>query len=249
MRLLACLLLMTALLAASCSGDDDAEGTDTGTGAGEAGGLAVLADPSLEPIFRELAPEASFTFASPDELAALIRENERADVYATAGTSYGDELYADGFLQQQQIFARNRVVVVVPADNPAGVESLDDLAGEGVELALGAEGIPIGDAARNALTELGRDDVLENASSEESDADGVVAKVVAGEADAGLVYYTDALAAGDEVQVVELPAQPLVEYPIAVVTSSDEFDAAEAFVQLVLGEEGRQALEEAGFEP
>jgi molybdate transport system substrate-binding protein len=247
MRALACLLLAASLLAASCSGDDDAESPETGSR--EAGGLAVLADPSLAPIFEELAPEASFTFAGPEELAALIRENERADVYATAGTSYGDELYADGFLQQQQIFARNRVVVVVPADNPAGVESLDDLAGEGVELALGAEGIPIGDAARNALTELGREDVLENASSEESDADGVVAKVVAGEADAGLVYYTDALAAGDEVQVVELPAQPLVEYPIAVVTSSDEFDAAEAFVQLVLGEEGRQALEEAGFEP
>jgi molybdate transport system substrate-binding protein len=246
MRLLACLLVAASLLAASCSGDDAAEGTDTGSG--EAGDLAVLADPSLAPIFEELAPEASFTFASPDELAALLRENERADVYATAGTSYGDELYADGLLQQQQIFARNRVVVVVPAENPAGVESLDDLAGEGVELALGAEGVPIGDAARNALEELGRDDVLENASTEEADAEGVVAKVVAGEADAGFVYYTDALAAGDEVQVVELPAQPLVEYPIAVVTSSDEFDAAEAFVQLVLGEQGRRALEEAGFE-
>jgi len=75
----------------------------------------------------------------------------------------------------------------------------------------------------------------------------VLGKVVAGDADAGFVYVTDAAAAGDDVQAIELPAQPLVEYPIAVVTESENAEAAEAFVELVLSEEGRRALQEAGF--
>jgi molybdate transport system substrate-binding protein len=76
---------------------------------------------------------------------------------------------------------------------------------------------------------------------------GVLGKVVSGDADAGFVYYTDSVAGGDDVQAIELPAQPLVEYPIGIVTDTENLEAAETFVELVLSEEGRQALEDAGF--
>jgi molybdate transport system substrate-binding protein len=76
---------------------------------------------------------------------------------------------------------------------------------------------------------------------------GVVGKVVSGDADAGFVYVTDAAAAGGDLRAIELPAQPLIEYPIGIVTASQNYEAAENFVELVLGEEGRQALKDAGF--
>jgi len=76
---------------------------------------------------------------------------------------------------------------------------------------------------------------------------GVLGKVVSGDADAGFVYVTDSIAARDEVRAIELPVQPLVEYPIGIVKDSERYEAAEALIELVLGEKGRQALEEAGF--
>jgi molybdate transport system substrate-binding protein len=112
---------------------------------------------------------------------------------------------------------------------------------------IGAEGVPVGDYTRSILEDLGASDALDNVVSAEQDVKGVLGKVASGDADAGFVYVTDAAAAGDDVQAIELPAQPLVEYPIAVVTESENAEAAEAFVELVLSEEGRRALQEAGF--
>jgi molybdate transport system substrate-binding protein len=233
-------LLAVPLLAASCGGDD-------GGGPGELEGLTVFAAASLTEVFQELAPEVTFNFAGSDELATQIREGARADVYAAASPRYPGELAAEGLLVDPQIFATNRLVVVVPADNPAGIESVDDLAGEGVSIVIGAEGVPVGDYTRSVLETMGAEDVLENVVSNEQDVKGVLGKVVSGDADAGFVYYTDSIAAGDDVEAIELPAQPLVEYPIGIVTDSERHEAAEAFIQLVLSEEGRQALEDAGF--
>ena len=231
--------LAVALLAVSCGGDEnDASGN---------GEVTVFAAASLTEAFEELAPEATFNFAGSDELATQIREGAPADVYAAASPRYPNELAAEGLLVEPVIFATNRLVVVVPADNPAGIQSVSDLAAEGVKLVIGAEGVPVGDYTRSILEDLGASDVLENVVSNEEDVKGVLGKVVSGAADAGFVYYTDTAAAGDEVQAIELPAQPLVEYPIAVVTEPENAEAADAFVELVLGEEGRRALQEAGF--
>jgi molybdate transport system substrate-binding protein len=239
-RRLAWLLVAAALLAGSCGGDDD-------SGGGEFEGLTVFAAASLTEIFQEIAPDATFNFAGSDELATQIREGAPADVYAAASPRYPTELAQEGFLQEPQVFATNRLVVVVPADNPAGIESVDDLAADGVKLVIGAEGVPVGDYTRSILEELGREDVLGNVVSNEEDVKGVLGKVVAGDADAGFVYFTDSIAAGDDVRAIELPAQPLVEHPIGLVTDSDDVGAAEAFIEHVLGEKGRQALEDAGF--
>ena len=238
---LAWLPVVAVLLAASCGGGDDESDS------GEADGLTVFADSSLTEVFQELAPEATFEFAGSDELAARIRDGGPAGVFAAAGPRYPDELGAEGMLEAPQIFATNRLVVVVPADNPSGIHSVDDLSAEGVELAIGAEGVPVGDDARSVLETMGAEAVLENVVSNEKDVKAVLAEVASGEADAGFVYFTDAAAAGDDVEAIELPAQPLTEYPIGIVVDGPNYAAAEAFVELVLGEHGREALEQAGF--
>ena len=99
------------------------------------------------------------------------------------------------------------------------------------------------------LADLGLEAALDNVVSEEDDVKGVVGKISLGEGDAGFVYATDAAVAGDDVTVIELPegSQPPIEYQIAVVSSSENKDAAKAFVDLVLTDEGREQLEAAGF--
>ncbi|HSE80315.1 MAG TPA: molybdate ABC transporter substrate-binding protein [Gaiellaceae bacterium] len=233
-------LLTVVLLAASCGGDDSG-------GSAELDGLTVFAAASLTEVFEEIAPDATFNFAGSDELATQIREGAPVDVYAAASPRYPNELAAEGFLRQPQVFATNRLVVVVPPDNPAGIRTVDDLSRDGVRLVIGAEGVPVGDYTRSVLETMGAEDVLDNVVSNEQDVKGVLGKVVSGDADAGFVYVTDAKAAGDDVESIALPAQPPVEYPIGIVAETENLEAAEAFIELVLSEDGRQALEGAGF--
>ena len=240
---LATLVLVAALAAASCNGGDE----DTETSAADAGGPAVFAPASLAAVFHELAPKATITVAGSDELATRISEGARADVIAADSPRYPEELAAAGYVESPQVFATNRLVLVVPADDPAAIESVEDLGSPGVEVAVAAAGIPVGDSARTLLESLGLANVLENVVSTEGDVTGVVDQVVSGGADAGLVYATDAQAAGDQVRAIELPAQPLAEHVIAIAVESEHREAADAFVELLLSEEGRRALEKAGF--
>ncbi len=237
-------LLAAALLAASCGGDDESS-------TGDFEGLTVFAAASLTEVFQEIAPDATFNFAGSDELATQIREGAPADVYAAASPKYPGELFDEGLVDEPQIFATNRLVLIVPPDNPAGIESVDDLGAEGVKLVVGAEGVPIGDYTRTVLENMGETDVLDNVVSNEEDVKGVVGKVTSGAADAGFVYVTDANAAGDDVQAIELPqeAQAVVEYPISIVVASENQDAAQEFIDLVFSEDGQQALADAGFGP
>jgi molybdate transport system substrate-binding protein len=109
--------------------------------------------------------------------------------------------------------------------------------------------VPVGDYTRAVLENMGMTGVLDNVASNEEDVKGVVGKITSGAADAGFVYATDATAAGDDVEAIELPeaAQAAVQYPIAVVAGSENAGAAQGFVDLVLGENGREALATAGF--
>jgi molybdate transport system substrate-binding protein len=238
MRRLAWLSLVLALLA--CGGDE------TKTGAGP---LTVAAAASLTEVFPLIDPDPQYNFAGSDELATQIREGAPADVYAAASSKYPQELFDEGLVEEPVTFASNRLVLIVPADNPAGIEDVGDVAEPGTRLVIAAEGVPVGDYTRQVLEDMGLTAALDNVVSNEDDVKGVVGKVTLGEADAGFVYATDATVAGDDVSVIELPegSQPPIEYQIAVVVGSGNREAAEAFVELVLGDEGREQLEAAGF--
>jgi molybdate transport system substrate-binding protein len=230
-----CVFLVLLVGLAGCGGSDEE--------------LTVYAAASLTEVFQKLAPDVRFNFAGSDELATQIREGAPVDVYAAASPRYPDELFQEGLVEEPVVFATNRLVLVVPADNPAGIESVDDLRENGVRLVVGAEGVPVGDYTRTVLESMGAEDVLENVVSNEEDVKGVLGKVVAGDADAGFVYVTDANAAEEDLRALELPeeARAAVLYPIAVVADTGRRDAAEAFVALVLSPEGQQALADAGF--
>lgn len=209
----------------------------------------MYAAASLTEVFQAIDPNADFNFAGSDDLATQIRESAPADVYAAASPRYPEELFEAGLLEKPEVFATNRLVLIVPASNPAGIEQVADLAQKGVKLIIGAEGVPIGDYTRKVLENMGASDVLANIVSEEDDVKGVVGKVSLEEADAGFVYATDVKPVADKVRTIELPAaaQARVEYEIAVVKSTDNRDAAEEFLARVLGEDGRRALGKAGF--
>jgi molybdate transport system substrate-binding protein len=149
-------------------------------------------------------------------------------------------------------FARNELTIIVPADNPAGIESLDDLTEDGVKLVIAAEGVPAGDYAREIFTNAGiADEAMANVVSNAEDVRAVVTAVASGEADAGVVYVTDATAdVTDDVSPVEIPddVNVIATYPIAVVAGTEEADLAQGFVDLVLGD-GQQTLAGYGFLP
>jgi molybdate transport system substrate-binding protein len=224
---------------AGCGG-----GSDEGSGA-----IDVYAAASLAEVLPAIAPDARFSFAGSDELATQIREGAPADVYAAASAKYPQELYADELVDAPVTFASNRLVVIVPSGNPARIERAEDLLRGGTRLVLAAEGVPVGDYAREALATLGLSKALVNVVSNEDDVKGVAAKVALGEADAGIVYSTDAVPLGDDVSVIELPdvAQPRIEYQVAVVTATDDEKGAAEFVERLLSDEGRAELDAAGF--
>jgi molybdate transport system substrate-binding protein len=213
------------------------------------GRLKVFAAASLTEVFERIDPDARYNFAGSDELAAQIRQGAPADVYAAASEVLPDELHADGLIEEPGPFATNRLVLIVPRDNPAGIVSVSDVARPGVKLVIGAEGVPVGDYTRTVLENLNALDVLERVVSEEQDVKAVVGKVALGEADAGFVYATDVQPVVDDVIAIELPAagQPEVTYAIAVVDAADNGDEAESFVESVLSDRGRRLLQEAGF--
>lgn len=195
----------------------------------------------------------AFNFAASDALAGQIGSEGSADVFASASGTWMDAVQDDPGVEDRTDFARNRLVIVTPPDNPAGIAGIDDLAGEGVQLVLAAEGVPVGDYAREALADAGIADAAEaNVVSNEEDNASVIAKIAAGEADAGIVYESDvSAAAANDVTAVEIPddANIVATYPIAVVSGAPNPDVAAAFVAYVTGPEGQAALEDYGFEP
>ena len=237
-------LLAFALVAlAGCGGA--AGGGDTNDHA------TVFAASSLTEVFPQIDPAATYNFAGSDDLATQITEGAPADVFAAASTKYPDQLYDEGLVDKPEVFATNRLVLIVPKDNPAGIQSVDDLRNPDLKLVIGAEGVPIGDYTRAVLENMGATDVLDQVVSEEDDVKGVVGKVSLGEADAGFVYVTDVKPVEDKVTAIELPAeaQAKVQYEIAVVKDAPHHDAAHQFVEQVLSEDGQAKLQAAGFGP
>lgn len=251
------ILILTLVASVACS-----SGTGTGGEDDRARELVVFAAASLSGAFEEIGvmfEEANrgttitFNTGPSDGLAAQIQSEGTADVFASASERWMDEVAADPGVGERTVFVRNRLVVITPLDDPAWIASIDDLARSGIQLVLAAEGVPVGDYARESLANAGiLEEALANLVSNEEDAAAVVAKIAAGEADAAIAYASDvSTAAGNEVRAVAIPddVNVVATYPIAVVEGSDRTALAEAFVTFVTGASSQQVLDRFGFEP
>jgi molybdate transport system substrate-binding protein len=232
------------------------------------GEITVFAASSLTDAFREaggrfeqLNPRTKvvFSFASSATLATQVNEGAPADVFASANQEQMAVVAAKGNVGQSSVFATNSLVVVVPKGS-AKVQSFRDLSRPGLKLVLAAPDVPAGQYAREALKNASSDAgygsdfarrVLANLKSEEPNVRVVLAKVQLGEADAGIVYGTDAAAASVDVARVEIPVEfnVVARYPVAVVKRSGRATTANAFVEFVLGPEGQDLLKRFGFGP
>lgn len=212
--------------------------------------LSVFAAASLTKVFPMIEPNAKYTFGGSGMLKVQIEQGAPADVYAAASPKEPAGLYAKGLVDKPIQFATNTLVLIVPAGNPAHISSVNDVTKPGVKLVICSATVPCGDYARKAFKNLGiTTAAMKNVVSQTTDVTQTVAQVATGQADAGFVYITDAKAANGRVSVVRLPieAKPGAKDYIAVVKSSKDQAAAEAFVHKVLSAQGQAMLRAAGF--
>jgi molybdate transport system substrate-binding protein len=210
----------------------------------------------LEGIFERAHPgvDVAITFAGSQVLRLQIEQGAPADVFASANVEHMAALVDSGLVDESRVFAHNDLVVIVPPDNPAGIEELGDLT-HAQRLVLGTANVPVGQYAREILRraapiyEEGFEAiVMSRVVSEESNVRLARAKVELGEADASIVYRTDA-GSSDRVRIVEIPRElnVIADYPIGVVNATRARDSADAWVELVGSPEGRAVLERHGF--
>lgn len=225
--------------------------------AGDAGKtITVFAAASLKAPFTALAEQfeaanpgttVTLSFAGSSDLATQISQGAPADVFASADANTMARLSGAGLVEgSPRDFASNVLTIAVPPGNPASIASFADLARPGVRTVICASQVPCGAAAKALEQDAG---VTLKPVSEESSVTDVLGKVISGEADAGLVYVTDVLAARDKVQEVPFPesAQAVNTYPIAVVRTGKHKELAATFIDAVMGPDGQQLLRGAGF--
>lgn len=211
--------------------------------------IKVLAAASLTNVFPLIDNTPKYSFAGSDTLAGQIRLGAPADVFASANTSLPNALYAQGLVEKPTVFTTNKLVLVVPTSNPAGIKTVFDLRQRGIKLLVGTPTVPIGSYTRTILKNLALSSVLTNVVSQETDVRSILSKVSLGEADAGFVYITDARTVTGKVNVIKLPAwaQPPVRYGIAVIKTTQDRASAVAFINKVLSKAGQTKLRTAGF--
>jgi molybdate transport system substrate-binding protein len=212
--------------------------------------LNVFAAASLTDVFPRIDGAARYSFAGSDQLALQIRQGAPSDVFASASPKYTELAYRDGYVLKPVVFATNKLIILVPRSNPAGIRSVYDLRRAGVKIVIGDKTVPIGTYTRQILDTLGiTADVTKNVVSEETDVKGIVSKVALGETDAGFVYRTDARPVASRTRTIALPAwaQPPIRYEVAVVKASTHRAGARAFIAKLTSKRGRGLLAKAGF--
>jgi molybdate transport system substrate-binding protein len=264
--LLRFLLLCPPLILAALAGC----GADVEEDAAPPQSLTVFAAASLTDAFREIAliweaenPDIDlvFNFAGSNQLATQINQGAPADVFASADWEQMDSAVAGGRIDAgaPRVLATNRLVVVFPADNPAAITRLQDLAAPDTLIVLAAGQVPVGRYSLDFLEKAGNDpefgeqfqeNVLRNVVSYEENVRAVLNKVALGEADAGIVYVSD-LVDMDGVGRLDIPERlnSVAEYPIAALNDSPHEAAAAAFIDLALGPAGQAILAQYGFGP
>ncbi len=236
----------------------------------EGGDLTIFAAASLTDAFealeRELEsanPDLSITynFGGSQALVTQLQEGAEADLFASANVAQMAAAAEAGLIAGDAVpFVHNRLAIVTPANNPAGIKSPADLGTAGILLVLAQPEVPAGRYARQAVCKMATDTetygtgfterVAANVVSEEEDVRDVLAKVTLGEADAGIVYVSDAATAADQVEVVDIADEVNVvaTYPVAALAGGDEA-LSSAFIAYLLSDEGQTILASFGFEP
>ena len=270
-RLLLVLAVMLGLVAAACGSDSDASSSTTSaptTAAATAaaaptttvpavkGDITVFAAASLTDSFKEIGAAftkanpgatATFSFDASSALVQQITQGAPADVFASADTANMDKLTTPGLNGSAPVvFATNLLAVIVPKGNPKGIIGVADLANPDLKVVICAPEVPCGKYAAQIFTSAA---VTVTPVSLEQNVKGVVTKVTAGEADAGIVYTTDVKAAGDAAVAVAIPADinVVAQYPIASVKTSSKPDVDAACISFLTGTEGQAILAKYGF--
>jgi molybdate transport system substrate-binding protein len=203
----------------------------------------------VESAFEEENPgvDVVLNLGSSSALREQILEGARADVFASANTSNMDQIAQAGELSgEAEIFVANSLQIAVPTGNPAGVDGLEDFAREELLIGLCAENVPCGDFGRQALENAG---ISPSIDTNEPAVRALLTKIEAGELDAGITYVTDVLSSSGTVEGIEIPEEVNVvaEYPIATLAGAPNADAAAAWVEFVLSDEGQAILTSYGF--
>ncbi|WP_368496541.1 molybdate ABC transporter substrate-binding protein [Herbiconiux sp. A18JL235] len=257
-RLAAAAVVLTLTgCAGQTSGAETTATTSPGAGSSLSGSITVFAAASLKGTFTELAEEfeaahpgtsVELTFAGSSDLVTQITEGAPADVFASADEKNMAKLTEAGLIDAEAPvdFATNVLTIAVPPGDPAGVTGIADLADPALKVVVCAPQVPCGAATTTVEEATG---ITLAPVSEESSVTDVLGKVTSGEADAGLVYVTDVIAAGDSVEGVAFPesSEAVNTYPIATVEASSRKELADAFVGFVTGEVGQGVLQAAGF--
>jgi molybdate transport system substrate-binding protein len=235
------------------------------------GSLTVFAASSLTDPFNKIKTDLeqqnpglsiTYNFAGSQALVTQLSEGAEADVVALASPGQMKTANEAGVIEgQSSIFAKNRLTVVVPKDNPAGISSPADLAKDGVKVVLAGEDVPVGQYGRQSLCNMGRDvatygdgfvdRVAGNVVSEEDNVKAILAKVQLGEADAGIAYVTDVTPdVASDVTAIPIPdaVNVIASYPVAAVKGGQP-ELAQPFISYLLGPEGQATLQSFGFVP
>ena len=248
-RALAAAALLLALGGTACgsSGRDDGGPT-----------LRVFAASSLTEVFTALAEEFEaghedvevvLTFGGSPSLVAQLEQGATADVLATADAeSMRSALGVETVIAPTEVFARNRLTILVGRGNPRGIDDLEDLAADDVLVAVCAAEVPCGRVTERALDRVG---LPRPRGTREESVKGVVAKVVLGEVDAGLVYATDARTVAAETDVVDFPGADdealTTEAVVGVTADAAAGDLARSWIELLRSDAGRRVLVDHGF--
>ncbi|AQT82794.1 molybdate ABC transporter substrate-binding protein [Mycolicibacterium litorale] len=248
--------VLAGLLAVGLPGCGTSGKQPAPSSAGGSDTLVVYAAASLKKTFTEIGDQFSkdnpgasveFSFAGSSDLVTQLTQGAHADVFASADTTNMAKAAQAGLLAGAPVnFASNTLTIAVAPGNPKGINSFRDLTRAGLNVVVCAPQVPCGSATQKVETQAG---VQLSPVSEESSVTDVLGKVTTGQADAGLVYVTDAAGAGDKVTAVSFPeaAGAVNTYPIAILGQAVNPGLARKFIDMVTGSTGQQILGKAGF--
>ncbi|MGW0364647.1 molybdate ABC transporter substrate-binding protein [Streptomyces sp. NPDC002990] len=258
-RRLAAAVLTASLLVplTACGSNDtkrDADASASSSGAPKPARLTVLAAASLTNVFKTAGAayekshpgtKITFSFAGSQELIAQVKQGAPADALVTADTKSMDSVKAQ--TNAPAVIAKNRLVIATNEGNPKKIDELKDLADTGLKVVMAAPEVPAGKYSQQILD---AQQITVKPVSQEPNVRAVLSKVELGEADAGLVYQTDAASAPDKVDAVDIPdaQNAIASYPAASLKESKNAEAAAAFVAWLSGPEAQKVLADAGFQ-